>query len=604
MLRLVVLLLLLAGDAAGVSMQSIATSRLRFTQPPSRQPATSKTLTLSTAGRRPPTRTQAETSSAMPLVTLGANQTLEVEAAALRALANLPAPICVMAMAGTARDGKSSFLNMFAQWLRARWGAAGAAGGDFEVGHDYDTCTSGAWLRLLTSQDGEPFPGTQCSSIALIDTQGIARGASLGVQRLFSLALLSASTMTLNVMRQFNDDTLERLGDATAHAKAQLPEGSAASDAPNLVVVLRDSRLGFKQGGRPVTADAMLHAALQPAEDALDATRRAVRTFFTNHTMLPLRQPDEADLSAMAERGAPKAGRPFYTSFAAAASKLVASLRPKLVGGALLTGDVLAATVSSLAEQINTESPHLSLRATVDVLHHSQASTAVAAGRAAFRERLPPLGLGGPANGAGSDVRLRGAALSLTPATLELQLRNATEAAVQAFALHAPNMGTGARIQPYLEQLRSSVHAMERELRQAHEHASRVAALHASKARLAQENVAQRAAIDALLAQQQQSRAVRLQDLLGNVAIVALGASTALLPPVLLTRMAPLVRGAPIALSMLGVWRVAQRSMTHVASAAVRKVRSLLPGTLGQPADEPANEPAAAQQPEPQPAAA
>lgn len=148
---------------------------------------------------------------------------------------------------------------------------------------------------------------------------------------------------------------------------------------------------------------------------------------------------------------------------------------------------------------------------------------------------------------------------------------------------------------------------------QAHERALRLAAVHASQAQLRDEHAAQREFIRILLEQQKASRNmrysvlpsnythyphsiidlhfssflyflfnIRLQELLGNVAVVALGASTALLPPVLLTRMAPIVRNTPIALSVLGVWRVAQRSVKELAGLAINAVKDLVP--LGEAA--------------------
>lgn len=291
------------------------------------------------------------TTSAMPFVTIDpSNQTLSLEPTALHALADLPAPVCVLGMTGTARDGKSTFLNMFSQWLRTHWATEGGQGSGFNVGHDLDTCTDGAWVRLFRGRDGEPLPGTDCQSVVLMDTQGLAKGAALGVHRLFSLSLLVSSTLGLNVMRQFNDDTLDRLGAATAHASSLLPGAPFGEHSPNLVVLLRDARLRMTQAGRSISADGMLHAALQPASDTLDATRTAIRTFFSNHTMLQMKQPDAYDLASLETRGAPQRNRPFYDSFAAAAEQLAASLQPKSVSGALLSGEHLAATAASLVE--------------------------------------------------------------------------------------------------------------------------------------------------------------------------------------------------------------------------------------------------------------
>ena len=233
---------------------------------------------------------------------------------------------------------------------------------------------------------------------------------------------------------------------------------------------------------------------------------------------------------------------------------------------------MLAATTASLVAQIN-EGVTLSLSSTVDVLRHSQAAEAVAAGRRAFREQLPQLVRQVGTEGA----TLNGAALALSPSTIELRLRNATQAAVAAFAAQAPDLGSRERLSPYVEQLRTSLHSMQRELKQAHEHAQRLSALHASQAQLRDEHAAQRTFIHDLLEKQKDSRQQRLQELIGNVAVVALGASTALLPPMFLTRMGPVVRGAPVALSVLGVWRVAQRSVGQSFSIALKKVKELLP---------------------------
>ena len=100
---------------------------------------------------------------AVPFVSIDpTNQTLQLHPAALEALGRVPAPVCVLGMSGTARDGKSTWLNMYAQWLRNRWATnAVEATRDFDVGHDLDTCTTGGWMQILTGSEREPLlPGT------------------------------------------------------------------------------------------------------------------------------------------------------------------------------------------------------------------------------------------------------------------------------------------------------------------------------------------------------------------------------------------------------------------------------------------------------------
>ncbi|KAL3902327.1 MAG: hypothetical protein SGPRY_012112 [Prymnesium sp.] len=313
---------------------------------------------------------------------------------------------------------------MYSQWLHSNWATEESDGSGFKVGHDFDTCTDGAWIRLFRGRGGQPLPGTDCSSVVLIDTQGLAKGVAAGVHRLFALALLLSSTVSLNVMRQFNDDTLERLGTATAHATSLLRRAPFGEHSPNMVVLLRDARLRMSQVCR----------------------------------LMMLRD----DLRHLEEHGTPPRDRPFHASFVSAAEHLTSALQPKIVGNAFLSGEMLATTASSLVDQLN-QGVQLSLSSTVDALRHEQASQAVAAGLRAFRTQLPEMVRGVGAE----DTSLNGAALALSPAAVAYKLRNATEAAVAAFAKQAPNMGSRERLQPYVEQLRISVQAMQRELKQA-----------------------------------------------------------------------------------------------------------------------------------------
>jgi hypothetical protein len=98
---------------------------------------------------------------------------------------------------------------MFAHWLRERWSTTAGeaeAGASFKVGGSiFDTGTEGAWMRLFTGKEGQPLPGTQCTSVALIDTQGppgamLSVTAAAGAHNLFNLATLASSTVVLNVM--------------------------------------------------------------------------------------------------------------------------------------------------------------------------------------------------------------------------------------------------------------------------------------------------------------------------------------------------------------------------------------------------------------------
>lgn len=132
--------------------------------------------------------------STLPFLHLSSvNQSLALQDAAMAALARLPGPMCTLSVVGTARDGKSSWLNMYSQWLRTAWPEATRhAPSSFEVEHDaYGTGTLGSWLRVFSSgEEGELLPGSECRSLALIDTQGIQAQGDRGELSMFALNLL------------------------------------------------------------------------------------------------------------------------------------------------------------------------------------------------------------------------------------------------------------------------------------------------------------------------------------------------------------------------------------------------------------------------------
>lgn len=538
--------------AGGATLPSLVQTRVKLSGVPP-PPASSRIQKATVLSPRQPPAAPLQEGVAVPFVTIDpTNQTLRLHPATLEALGRAPAPICVLGMSGTARDGKSTWLNMYSQWLRERWTTnAGAANRDFDVGHDLDTCTEGGWLKIFTGSETQPIlPGTHCSTVVLLDTQGLAKGHQHGLHRMFTLSLLMSSSVVLNVMRQFNDDALERLGAATAHARRMLPDNPFGGDMPNLLVLLRDARLRLQHEGRAIRPDDMLETALQRQNDPLDVTRDAIRYFFHNRTMALMKQPDEHDLVAMMDGGAAVQGRPFWLSFEESARRTTDMLVPKAVGGVPLSGDLLAAVVRSLTERINENAP-LSLQGAVGGLLQQQAEEAVSAARKVFRKLSP------------RSAHTRSGAIA-SPASLDLLIRNATQAALAEFADRAPDYGGSSAasgwLQPYIDQLRVSLTASHSQLRQAQAHAARLAAVSAAERRLRAELDARQSEMRKLETQQHAQQHQRLQELLGNVAVLGVAACATLAPPVVLSKLAPLIRTAPTVLAGLGVWRVAQRA--------------------------------------------
>ena len=91
-----------------------------------------------------------EAAGAMPFLRVDpSNHTLTMEPAAYQALASLPAPLCVLSVAGAAHEGKSSLLNMFSHWVTERWATVQGAGADFKVAVPECTARTSAPRRRI-----------------------------------------------------------------------------------------------------------------------------------------------------------------------------------------------------------------------------------------------------------------------------------------------------------------------------------------------------------------------------------------------------------------------------------------------------------------------
>ena len=90
---------------------------------------------------------------------------LELEPATLEWLSKHQGPLAVLAVAGPARSGKSSLLNIL------------FGGSAFRVGETVATCTRGIWARLLPPiTDGAP-------PMLLLDTEGLGAPEGAAPQR-------------------------------------------------------------------------------------------------------------------------------------------------------------------------------------------------------------------------------------------------------------------------------------------------------------------------------------------------------------------------------------------------------------------------------------
>ena len=373
---------------------------------------------------------------AMPLATVDPGSgALALHPPALQALASLPAPLCVLSVAGASHEGKSSFLNMLSSWIDEKWQTHHGPGPDFPVGESLlDAGTEGMWLRVFQGKEGQPLPGTECRSLALIDSQGANRdGLTLdpnsgrasedtAANRLFTLTTVASSTVALNIMSPVLNQ-MAQLSSPLLAAKRFLSKGFeelTLTDLPSLLVLGRDAPTpspygasnagGGVHGGTRVDGgwsgeetntnemstqsldDLQLeYAMLQPRGDHLDTTRKALATLFhpSERSLTQMAMPDASDLEALSRGQTPPAYnvpgvylsgyRPFYSSFQSAAAQITKVLRPKTIGGHYLPGRELANAMVSLVDTINQDGPASLQKSVYDYLSQ-QAKDAVAAG--------------------------------------------------------------------------------------------------------------------------------------------------------------------------------------------------------------------------------
>lgn len=217
--------------------------------------------------------------------------------AALRALG--PGKICVVAVAGLYRTGKSSLVNFL---LERKEG--------FEVGPTIARCTRGIWMWGRPRQ--AMLPNGETAWVLLLDTEGIGgleADASYDL-RVFSLATLLCSTLVYNSLGTIDETAISSLsfvaqltrhirvnpahtsmpspgGDEDEHdedADAELEATQFSRYFPSFTWVLRDFALDLvDERGEPISPDDYLEQSLRPQVGFDEATseRNRIREMLT-----------------------------------------------------------------------------------------------------------------------------------------------------------------------------------------------------------------------------------------------------------------------------------------------------------------------------------
>ena len=276
---------------------------------------------------------------------------------ALEALRAVRGPVCVVAVCGRARQGKSFVLNRL----------LGRSSG-FTVAPTTRPCTKGLWMWSQPVEHVAP-DGRRCS-LVLLDTEGIDAYDQTGQYstQIFSLAVLLSSVFVYNQMGGIDEAALDRLAlvtEMTKHirvrSQGERPEDVAAH-TPSFLWLLRDFYLDLEEDfGSAGTARDYLETALSlvpgtgSAVEAKNAIRRSIKTLFPDRDCVTLVRPhaDERKLRKLEEVD-PRELRPeFREGMEALLENILGKAHPKSFQGCTLTGPVLAALVGEYVGAIN-----------------------------------------------------------------------------------------------------------------------------------------------------------------------------------------------------------------------------------------------------------
>ena len=265
--------------------------------------------------------------------------------------------MCVVAVCGRARQGKSFVLNRL----------LGRSSG-FTVAPTTRPCTKGLWMWSQPVEHVAP-DGRRCS-LVLLDTEGIDAYDQTGQYstQIFSLAVLLSSVFVYNQMGGIDEAALDRLAlvtEMTKHirvrSQGERPEDVAAH-TPSFLWLLRDFYLDLEEDfGSAGTARDYLETALSlvpgtgSAVEAKNAIRRSIKTLFPDRDCVTLVRPhaDERKLRKLEEVD-PRELRPeFREGMEALLENILGKAHPKSFQGCTLTGPVLAALVGEYVGAIN-----------------------------------------------------------------------------------------------------------------------------------------------------------------------------------------------------------------------------------------------------------
>ncbi|KAK9834025.1 hypothetical protein WJX81_004222 [Elliptochloris bilobata] len=274
---------------------------------------------------------------------------LQLAPEGLAVLRGIRTPVSPVVVIGPYRSGKSFMLNQLL--------GVGCDKG-FGVGHTRATQTKGVWL--WTAPQEVAAPGGGQLSVVYVDTEGFeSTGKSDAYDdRIFALSALLSSVLIYNLPETIRESDIEKLSFAVQlaegfYADAQGAAAGAVEPANMLWLIQRD----FLEGK---TVAAMLAEALaavpnpthDPDIDQVNRIRRSLGVIARNSSAFGLRQP-HLERTRLCELADDQLDPRYVAQRSALRAHLAAVVKPKVVGGTVLTGPALAELVDTMVGALN-----------------------------------------------------------------------------------------------------------------------------------------------------------------------------------------------------------------------------------------------------------
>lgn len=299
-----------------------------------------------------------------PISLLSYNQVsrgFSVNPEAIEFLKSLGSPVAVISVAGLYRTGKSYLLNRVL--LNRKSG--------FGVGPTINPCTKGIWLwgRPI---NGSLSDGSPCS-VVVVDTEGLGALDQDNDydSKIFSLSLLLSSAFIYNSVGTIDEDAIQKLSlvvNLTKHIqlKSKVSEEAGAEDYapyfPKFVWVLRDFTLKLvDQDGESITPKEYLEIALKTQKGYSDMAeeknrvRRLLKEFFLDRECFMMVRPvkGEESLQNLEEKEFEELRYEFVEQVLDLRKKMLNGVKPKMLNGKVLTGEMLATLMETYVASMN-----------------------------------------------------------------------------------------------------------------------------------------------------------------------------------------------------------------------------------------------------------